>query len=1020
MEKREKETHFHLARVSAVKRLGVALFVLLVLWQCSPPESNPVPQSGSLMEKKGELPLHPLTANDSLALLNWKNKLAQAGNDSLLPFCDQMSEWLDAHEPGLGHGRWADQKLFICQLLDEAEWKHHAANLCREILTRCRPESCGHSLHYVDALSMVGKNLFYEESNTETAKDTIKLVLDILFSRDPLDSARLAVNLRKYGDICRSAGDFEEAKFCLAATTELQNYTTREEHAATLASKAAVMLEEREYANSRRLNLKAIDSLAVRDKPKAYINIALSYQREGSQVAAIFWFDRAIEEYTRQKTAANKGKVISYADDLAVVYANRGLSYFLIGSSPSASSRNFMNGLASYRQAFDLYNSGLIENQQAYSTALQNVGFYGYQLNGNFQSALEYYHQSLVQLSLDSISPDPLSVPNPENVVSQVEFFNSLWYKGEALSLLAKNLKTSDYNEFLSLTQRALELYKAAFLRAEDQLLKQTGEFMGSQQSQNLFNASKGAIQLCYDLYQETGDTSYVADAFRMAEQSRAHLIQRRIFNNLRLASLSIIDPRAGEIDREIRQINSRLKQELDKSTGVSLMSLLRQRWRLQARLNQMPNPHASIPDKRTSGLNSILQDADIQRLIRQSGEQSEVLVEYFCAGESSFAFVIAKGKLHMVPLPAMDLIENMARNYYEMIKYDPASPDNDLGKIKTSPKPQEILELGRPLFDSLLRPLLGGVKELPKRMTVIPDGNLALLPFEALISSRDHNLRDTVFYRMDFLVRHTAISYQPSASVWLAQQAQDNPGISYSMLGADFNPEDAIITPDKINWDPLPNTVTEVTFAHRQFSGNFLKGSQNSAHNFKRELDSGKYPVVYLALHGQSNDTISNSSRLIFPNPDENGGYELRISEIYPMDLRSTRLAVLSACETALGKKLQGEGVLSFSYAFTSAGCKSVVSTLWVVNDKASADLMISFIKRVVEGSRLDDALQQAKVELMKQGIHSRPFYWAGYVAVGDMRPVEVKQSIWLWIGLATAPTMVFFFLIFRRLKQR
>ena len=104
-------------------------------------------------------------------------------------------------------------------------------------------------------------------------------------------------------------------------------------------------------------------------------------------------------------------------------------------------------------------------------------------------------------------------------------------------------------------------------------------------------------------------------------------------------------------------------------------------------------------------------------------------------------------------------------------------------------------------------------------------------------------------------------------------------------------------------------------------------------------------------------------------------------------MDLRGTRLVVLSACETGLGVVTQGQGVFGLRRAFREAGAAAVLSTLWAVDDEATAALMERFYRRFLRGEAPSRSLQEVQRELLGSRQWSDPFYWAPFTMVGELR---------------------------------
>jgi CHAT domain-containing protein len=113
-----------------------------------------------------------------------------------------------------------------------------------------------------------------------------------------------------------------------------------------------------------------------------------------------------------------------------------------------------------------------------------------------------------------------------------------------------------------------------------------------------------------------------------------------------------------------------------------------------------------------------------------------------------------------------------------------------------------------------------------------------------------------------------------------------------------------------------------------------------------------------------------------------------LRLNDIYNLKLNA-ELVVLSACQTALGKQIRGEGMASLTRGFMYAGALRVVASLWKVEDEASAELMALFYEKMLGPEQLSPAaaLRAAQNEMLKQERWSHPFFWAAFVIQGEWR---------------------------------
>ena len=161
-----------------------------------------------------------------------------------------------------------------------------------------------------------------------------------------------------------------------------------------------------------------------------------------------------------------------------------------------------------------------------------------------------------------------------------------------------------------------------------------------------------------------------------------------------------------------------------------------------------------------------------------------------------------------------------------------------------------------------------------------------------------------------------------------------------------------------------------------------------------RRELFTGgdlaPYSVVHVATHGVLDSERPELSALVLSQLDAEGRSvdgHLRLLDIYNLNLGAD-LVVLSACRTALGRELRGEGLSSLARGFLYAGARRVLVSLWPVDDEATAVLMESFYRGLwAEGLPAAAALRAAQAQVAGQRRWSAPYYWAGFVLQGDWR---------------------------------
>jgi CHAT domain-containing protein len=161
--------------------------------------------------------------------------------------------------------------------------------------------------------------------------------------------------------------------------------------------------------------------------------------------------------------------------------------------------------------------------------------------------------------------------------------------------------------------------------------------------------------------------------------------------------------------------------------------------------------------------------------------------------------------------------------------------------------------------------------------------------------------------------------------------------------------------------------------------------------------LDQARdYRILHLATHGVANIHRGEYSFLAFSLSEEDREGRLYVEDLYQMDLPA-EMVVMSACESGIGRFQAGEGAISLGRGFARAGARSLIVTLWSVNDAKTADFMQAFYRELKAGSGKDMAIWQVQQDYLQQAGHAEahPFYWAAFLPIGDMEPLEV-QSAW------------------------
>jgi len=146
------------------------------------------------------------------------------------------------------------------------------------------------------------------------------------------------------------------------------------------------------------------------------------------------------------------------------------------------------------------------------------------------------------------------------------------------------------------------------------------------------------------------------------------------------------------------------------------------------------------------------------------------------------------------------------------------------------------------------------------------------------------------------------------------------------------------------------------------------------------------------------SADSSENEPRLYMHDTTIN------LSELQRLNRPATKLVVLSACQTNVGKNATGEGIYSLARGFTSAGIPSIAATLWKADEDMIYQISEKFNENLVQGMAKDSALQKAKIDFIKSNSKEKllPYYWANMVLIGNTSPLQLtaNTSMWWWIA--------------------
>lgn len=204
---------------------------------------------------------------------------------------------------------------------------------------------------------------------------------------------------------------------------------------------------------------------------------------------------------------------------------------------------------------------------------------------------------------------------------------------------------------------------------------------------------------------------------------------------------------------------------------------------------------------------------------------------------------------------------------------------------------------------------------------------------------------------------------------------------------GADFRDRECLAgsdSPELKQFIPLPQSLHEVTTIAQELpKPSVVLSGDNATETEFRTLPLNDYSVLHLALHGFVDKDYPDRSALVFA-PERSGKNDglLQAREIRNLQLNAS-LVTLSACDSGVGP-VGESGIDNLANAFLDAGAATVVSSLWNVDDRATAALMIDFYQNLILGQSKSEALRQAKLHMLTSSA-SQPYYWAAFEMCGE-----------------------------------
>ncbi|MFD2201365.1 CHAT domain-containing protein [Shivajiella indica] len=585
---------------------------------------------------------------------------------------------------------------------------------------------------------------------------------------------------------------------------------------------------------------------------------------------------------------------------------------------------------------------------------------------GDYESAVKYFHQAMINIDGYFDSPDIFKNPMDYSLgFATFSLIESLVDKAKSFVKLYESKQDPKF------FQAGRETFQTAFDMAffvsnyydNDEARIFLGDFV--------LETYQYAIETVLERYELDRDIEYLTQALEWAERSKATGLNIGI-RERKLKKISGISTEKLQLERDLHFSISRIQQAILLESNVDQVALLQDSLtdkRLE--LSRLHNEFNNSPDYVMGKLNYL--PLDIPFLQKELLDRKTIILSFFETESNFILFLLDKENIDLQVIEKSDILNHEIQNLRK----------NIIG-YKLGQKYNSGAE-GMTLFNHLFGKAYSRFEDYPN-ILIIPHGNLIDLPFEVLESKNGQ-----------FLLYDHAITYQYSLqligkidlkSIEKAKNIGFAPFFDHSW------------SDEQVQLSSLPYSGEEITY----LKGTGFVGEEAGKDVFLDILPEAEY--LQLSTHAIPDPQNPDLAFIaLFPGNIES---RLYTNEVVNMDLSHTSLVLLSACETNFGALSRSEGALSISRAFMLAGCQNIISSLWKAEDKATAYITEAFYRHVEKGNSFSVSLRKAKMELLADPAmaqYHHPVFWANLVLVGNLNKTKLFIPIYLYLFLGLVP---------------
>ena len=815
--------------------------------------------------------------------------------------------------------------------------------------------------------------IYKEQREYDKAIEYHKKAINIqrkIFSDDFPD---LASGYQGLGTVYKAKGELDLAMEYFMKTLSIRKKRFGDSHplvAKDLINVGNIYIDKNDSENAVDIFQKAL-KIQKNTLPDNHPDMAITYNNIGNIYNNNEQFDLALAFYIKA-LEIKKANVGEEHPEIADFYNNIGNIY--------SSKGDYVQALDYQEQALMLKELFFGPSHPATALAYLNIGNIHYE-QYDFDKALEYFQKSIAaNVKYFKIElGDVIKNPDINNYFDSHKLLASL--RGKAKSFAGKYTK----NQITEDLEYAFNTYKKL-----DKLIDIIRKTTTSKTDKIAFGKTSSAIydqaiDVCYKLNQlkkEEKGQFYLNEAFYFSEKNKAGVLLEAIASSDAQKFAGIPDEvlkQEKSIKNKIANLEKKLAEEYDSDKEAAIRNkMFKLKREYSALILNFEKKYPKYYEMKHA--NKYVNINQLQSIL-----DKETAIKSYLLGDSLiYIFTITKDSIYLDKSTKED---DFNFQIFGIRKQITSGSVADIKQFMS-----DAHDLYKTLFPRTIPKSI-------KRLIIIPDGNLGLIPFEALLTKKA-NYSFNEFDKYSFLIKNYEVSYQYSANLYYKIY---NKILKSEKLWASNNwlgiapvfkdVKNLVINDSYIS--PLPGSESEVNTIKTNFTTKGYKADSKlfteASEKFMKSEIIKNYKYLHIATHGFVNSDKPELSGIILSHKNDKK-YDgiLYSGEIYNLDLNSD-LVVLSACETGLGKVSEGEGIIGLSRALLYAGTNNIVVSLWKVSDNSTSELMIDLYSNMLKGFDksnktylYSNSLREAKLKMIENKKYGHPFYWSPFILIG------------------------------------